>query len=376
MSNILKFSDLKSDSFDKSQMDEHIHNSTAINGFLTIDLNNQLNEESLSTTANSSISSGYTSFGQQQSSINTSSVGNKQSSSIANNSPKKQNEQPSIDLSATGTMLAIKTVNTIDSIKQWSTSAYKCTKQVIQEKLGKTSRTVDPELEAEILRIRENKKKYEQILALARSMIIHFNNFIQTQKSMSDVFSDLAVKSPELRDEFSKNSETQRAIFKNGENLINSLEFFAQNLSTLCSKSIEDTLCTIRSYEAARLEFDAYRTELEKLQLSSSYHQSKPLNNQQQQISQTQRAIEQKQNQLNELEKKYKFFKDRYEKLREDVNIKIKFLDENKVKVMQNQLILFNNATSAYFSGNKQGLESTMKQFNVKLTQPSFLEKN
>jgi hypothetical protein len=332
MSNILKFSDLKSDSFDKSQMDEHIHNSTAINGFLTIDLNNQLNEESLSTTANSSISSGYTSFGQQQSSINTASGGgNKQSSSIASNSPKKQNEQPSIDLSATGTMLAIKTVNTIDSIKQWSTSAYKCTKQVIQEKLGKTSRTVDPELEAEILRIRENKKKYEQILALARSMIIHFDNFIQTQKSMSDVFSDLAVKSPELRDEFSKNSETQRAIFKNGENLINSLEFFAQNLSTLCSKTIEDTLCTIRSYEAARLEFDAYRTELEKLQLSSSYHQSKPLNNQQQQISHTQRAIEQKQNQLNELEKKYKFFKDRYEKLREDVNIKIKFLDENKV---------------------------------------------
>ena len=43
---------------------------------------------------------------------------------------------------------------------------------------------------------------------------------------------------------------------------------------------------------------------------------------------------------------------------------------------MQNQLMLFNNAISAYFSGNKQALESTMKQFNVKLTQPSFLEKN
>ena len=43
---------------------------------------------------------------------------------------------------------------------------------------------------------------------------------------------------------------------------------------------------------------------------------------------------------------------------------------------MQKQLILFNNATSAYFSGNKQALESTLKEFNLKLTQPSFLETN
>ena len=336
MSNILKFSDLKSDSFDKPQNDEQIHNSTAINGFLTIDLNNQLNEESLSTTANSSISSGYTSFGQ---STTPSTAVNQQTMS---NSPKQPQTEQSMDLTAAGTRLAVKTVNTIDNIKQWSKTAYKCTKQIIQEKMGKTSRTVDPELESEILRLRETKKKYEQILALARSMIIHFSNFIQTQKSMSEVFSDLAVKSPELRDEFSKNSETQRAIFKNGENLLNALDFFASNLQTLCSKSIEDTLCTIRNYEAARLEFDAYRTELETVQNSSSY-QSKALNNQQQQISQTQRAIEQKQNQLNELERKYKFVKDRYEKFREDVNIKIKFLDENKVSGDANFLNFFFN---------------------------------
>ena len=51
---------------------------------------------------------------------------------------------------------------------------------------------------------------------------------------------------------------------------------------------------------------------------------------------------------------------------------------------MQKQLILFNNAISAYFSGNKQALEATMKQFNIKITQPSsnnefkssFLETN
>lgn len=39
---------------------------------------------------------------------------------------------------------------TIDKLKQWSRSAYKCTKQTIYEKLGKTTRTVDVELENQI----------------------------------------------------------------------------------------------------------------------------------------------------------------------------------------------------------------------------------
>lgn len=43
------------------------------------------------------------------------------------------------------------------------------------------------------------------------------------------------------------------------------LNFFVSSLSTLCNKTIEDTLITIRHYENARLEFDAYRCDLEEL---------------------------------------------------------------------------------------------------------------
>jgi hypothetical protein len=39
---------------------------------------------------------------------------------------------------------------TIDKLKQWSRSTYKCTKQTIYEKLGKTTRTVDVELDTQI----------------------------------------------------------------------------------------------------------------------------------------------------------------------------------------------------------------------------------
>ena len=39
---------------------------------------------------------------------------------------------------------------TIDKLKQWGRSTFKCTKQTIYEKLGKTTRTVDVELDNQI----------------------------------------------------------------------------------------------------------------------------------------------------------------------------------------------------------------------------------
>lgn len=42
----------------------------------------------------------------------------------------------------------------------------------------------------------------------------------------------------------------------------------------------------------------------------------------------------------------------------------------SQVKVMHKQLLLFHNAISAYFAGNQQQLEQTLKQFNIKLKSP------
>ena len=88
-----------------------------------------------------------------------------------------------------------------------------------------------------------------------------------------------------------------------------------------------------------------------------------------------------------------------FEKLRSDVQIKLKFLDENRVKVtslyhvssytwesdiqkreriweflqvMQKQLLLFHNAVAGYFSGNQTALDATMKQFAIKVLGHSY----
>ncbi|KAI2656353.1 Arfaptin-2 [Labeo rohita] len=234
-----------------------------------------------------------------------------------------------------------------------------CTKQMFSERFGRGTKTVDMELEAQIDVLRETKMKYERILRLARELTNHFYNMVQTQQALGDTFADLSQKSPELQDEFGYNAETQRLLCKNGETLLGAINFFVSSINTLVNKTMEDTLMTIKMYENARLEFDAYRTDLEELSVGPRDA-----------AAMVRIEIAQQQ---------YQIHKDKYERLHSDVSIKLKFLEENKVKVMHKQLLLFHNAVSAYFAGNQQQLEQTLRQFNVKLKppgsdKPSWLE--
>uniref|UniRef100_A0A4W6DZ06 ADP-ribosylation factor interacting protein 2a n=2 Tax=Lates calcarifer TaxID=8187 RepID=A0A4W6DZ06_LATCA len=250
-------------------------------------------------------------------------------------------------------------VEKLDSVKKWGINTYKCTKQMFSERFGRGSRTVDLELEAQIDVLRETKSKYENILRLATALISHFQSMVQTQQALGDTFTDLSQKSPELQDEFGYNAETQKLLCKNGEALLGAINFFVSSINTLVNKTMEDTLMTIKLYENARLEFDAYRSDLEELSLGPR-------------DAATMVRIEMAQHD-------YQIHRDKYERLRSDVTIKLKFLEENKVKVMHKQLLLFHNAISAYFAGNQQQLEQTLIQFNVKLKppgsdKPSWLE--
>ncbi|KAM9729199.1 arfaptin-2b isoform 5-T5 [Menidia menidia] len=250
-------------------------------------------------------------------------------------------------------------VEKLEYVRKWGLNTYKCTKQMISERFGRGSRTVDLELEAQIEVLRDTKRKYENVLRLARALTNHFYNMVQTQHALGDTFADLSQKSPELRDEFGYNAETQKLLCKNGETLLGAVNFFVSSINTLVNKTMEDTLMTIKMYENARLEFDAYRSDLEELSLGPR-------------DAVTMARIDAAQQQ-------YQVHKEKYERLRSDVTIKLKFLEENKVKVMHKQLLLFHNAISAYFAGNQQQLEQTLKQFNIKLRppgadKPSWLE--
>jgi hypothetical protein len=100
---------------------------------------------------------------------------------------------------------------------------------------------------------------------------------------------------------------------------MNALNFFISTLDTLCNKTIEDTITTIRLYEMSRLEYDACRTELELLPPGSH---------------------------MNVKQEEFEKYKEKYEKFKCDVSIKLKFLDENQVRIL---IYLIRIKISLYF---------------------------
>ncbi|KAM7419541.1 hypothetical protein PAMA_016584 [Pampus argenteus] len=238
----------------------------------------------------------------------------------------------------------------LDLVRKWSINTYKCTRQILSEKLGRGSRTVDLELEAQIEVLRDNKRKYQNVIKLAQTLASQLSQMMQTQRQLGDAFSDLSLKSPELHEEFGYNADTQKLLSKNGETLLSAIIFFISSVNTLVDKTIEDTMLNIKQYEIARVEYDAYRTDLEELNLGPRDAVTMP-------------KIEQSQQQ-------FQIHREKFERMRNDVSVKLKFLEENKVKVLHNQLILFHNAIAAYYAGNQQQLELTLKQFHIKLKMP------
>ena len=200
------------------------------------------------------------------------------------------------------------------SFKEWSAHQIKVTKQLVSERFGRGLRTVDTDLETRIESLRETQRKYAQLMSLMQQFTTTFVHVLDTQKSLAEHFAFMSVRAPELHTEFHYNSETQKVAARNGDTLLAAARFFVSTMHTVCTKTMEDTLQTVKTYEAARLSYDAYRTELEELREKS-------------QSSQKAAA------QLPGLAAEFEKHKTKFEQLRHDVDVKLKLLDENKVSM-------------------------------------------
>jgi hypothetical protein len=149
-----------------SSLDEETNNENYIehnlNSFSIIDLNTGVQSPN---SKNNNLNSSYTSFGEaihsnqsenvatniSTNNINTSQQFITSSASNSFNSSLNGRNSPSSSIlssaSDVSSRIASRTASTFETFKQWSKSAYKCTRQIVSEKLGKSSRTVDPELD-------------------------------------------------------------------------------------------------------------------------------------------------------------------------------------------------------------------------------------
>jgi len=207
-----------------------------------------------------------------------------------------------------------KTPSKFNTLKDWSSFQFKCTKQLLSERIGNGVRTVDVELENRISNLRDTHKKYQQLVALTDTFVTHFRSVIDTQRSLAEHFAFMSVRSTELHTEFHFNAEVQKMVAKNGETLLSALYFFKSNVFTISSKTMEDTLATVKIYETARLSYDAYRSELEtalKTPPSSSTAAAR----------------------LESKKAEFERHKANFDRLRSDLDIKLKLLETNKVRI-------------------------------------------
>jgi len=243
-------------------------------------------------------------------------------------------------------------------LKDWGLKTYRCTKQMYNERTGKGTRTVDFQLDEKIQKIKNTKARYTRLLELTSALSGQLQTIKGTHKAMSEVFNDLTRQQPELMGELSVNGSVYHHITDQSDTLIKVLSSFADSLKTLVTQTIQDSLDTITNYERCRVEYDAYRNQLEELQMTQRNAMSGKVRETQFKMDQARTTYEQK---------------------RSDVGVKLELLDENRIKVMKQQCLLLHSATVAYFNGSYEKVRETVKvleryQQDREEEIPSFLE--
>ncbi|CAF92520.1 unnamed protein product, partial [Tetraodon nigroviridis] len=232
-------------------------------------------------------------------------------------------------------------------------------RQALAERLGRGSRTVDLDLESRLELLRHERQRYEQVGRLARTLAAQLAQFAATQRSLGDAFAELGLRTPPLHVEFSVNADAQKFLSKSGKTLADAIGAFTADMDTLINKTMEDTLVNARQYQAARVEYDAFRVDLEELNLRPRDAGT---------LARLERAQRDFQDQ-----------RDRYQRVRRDLSVKVRLLEHNKVKVLHQQLWLLHGAMAAHSLSCHAHLEQSLQQAMTRLRDQavdsaSFLE--
>ena len=94
----------------------------------------------------------------------------------------------------------------------WMSHKLRMAKQLLQERLGAASATVDKELEGKIAELYTMQASFRNVLRLVVNMNDHMFAMVQVQKEMSACFGELSLHEPALYKEFATNQESQKVL--------------------------------------------------------------------------------------------------------------------------------------------------------------------
>ncbi|KJH52564.1 Arfaptin-like domain protein [Dictyocaulus viviparus] len=209
--------------------------------------------------------------------------------------------------------------------------------------MGKIDKTVDEVFEKECENIKELHKRYGCVVNAAREFTNILTRLSQAEKNLAECLNQLSFKEISIKSQCATTSDSMIRIADHAAALDNCLRYFLSSIETLYGKTIVDTLETIYATEAARIEFDVCRHELEALQNQAT-------------ASPTAIQI---------AGEKANAQRDKYESMKDDVRVKLRLLEENRTKVMTKQLERLQTALAAYFSGNAELLATAVEELRA-----------
>ncbi|CAD6188305.1 unnamed protein product [Caenorhabditis auriculariae] len=241
----------------------------------------------------------------------------------------------------------------VESIKKWTIGTFKNSRQQLLEHMGKIDKTVDPEFEEKCDSLKEIHQRYGAVVLASRQFSQVLSQMAAAEKKFSESFFQLSVKEDQLKAQCNATAEVMKQVGEQASSLDICLRYFISSMETIYSQTIADTLETIYSTEAARIEYDVHRHELANLQNS-------PTENASEKVSEASEACE--------------THRKKYEQYKEDVKVKLKLLEENRIQVVSTQLEKIHAALAAYYSGNAKLLESSVRElFASGVSPPSFI---
>ncbi|KAI6177240.1 AH domain-containing protein [Aphelenchoides bicaudatus] len=231
----------------------------------------------------------------------------------------------------------------VEKLKNWTATKFRQSKQSVLEQFNKAEKTVDTDYDQRITNLNDLHNRYGDVLKASTAYLTNFNAWNASQKQLAESLYQLSLREQDMKEKLNDQNEAIRQINQNAEDFSKQLAYFVSSLDTLVNKTIKDTLLTVQICESARLEFDGQRHEIHLLQQSPQSSGA----------------------QVELLNQKCEALKQKYEQLKEDVRVKLALLDENRLKVVRNQLETFENSLKNYFSESIKALAQNSPKTEV-----------
>lgn len=217
----------------------------------------------------------------------------------------------------------------LGSFWDWSTSTYRWTRQLFVEGLGYGSHTVDLQLRSEIITLYQLRRQYKGICSIVTKLAANFEQVLATQQELGNAFRLMSIQDEYLTKEYQCNTELQSILHRNGCSLLATMKSFVSGIHTLCNQTMVDTLWTSKQLNYARIQYDALKSEFDAFRSKNSDCQK-----------------------LRDLERNLEEQREKYENLKENLQVKLKLLHEHRISVMHQRLESFQTAMKDYFAGN------------------------